>query len=121
MALVSREGKLSIIGIFTTAYTANLPYTHPRMSVVLGLALEEVDLGQTVELTVELLDPDAQQLQSTRGVFDFSPDADLRGGFHCNFEFDLVELSQGGLHEFSIKINGSQASTLPLSVETRPR
>lgn len=58
-AVISREGKLSIIGIFDQIYAENIPATHSKMSVV-GVVKGEINSDHTLHLFVS--DPAGKEL-----------------------------------------------------------
>ncbi len=59
-ANISREGKLNVLGIFNTIRANQFPAMHPQMYVVVELLASPSEYDTERELTVKILDSDAQ-------------------------------------------------------------
>lgn len=61
-ASVSKEGKLSAMGIFTRIYVTSLPAVHPLMFLAFELEVRPAELGHPVKLGIKLVDADGQKM-----------------------------------------------------------
>lgn len=63
-ANLTGDGKLNVMGIFREINAYNFPARHPSMHLVIKLAAELGEYGETRSLTVKLLDPDGAEILS---------------------------------------------------------
>lgn len=117
LATVSREGNLSIIGIFDRWRSPVFPFHLPTFTVVLTLILEDEDAGRTANLKVELVGPEGNLIQAAHGDLKVDPNIDIRGKLNFMLRFDCTLIKEAGSHEIQIRIDGAQAKAIQLLIE----
>jgi hypothetical protein len=61
-ANITRDGKLNVMGIFNKINAVNFPARHSSMHLIVKLAAELGEYGETRDLSVRLLDPDGGEI-----------------------------------------------------------
>jgi hypothetical protein len=118
-ALVSQDGKLSLIGIFDRIAVPGLPIQHPRFFVV---AVFDMAPGNHM-VRVELLDPtghsvlQGQEQGAPEGVP--IPVTVAAAGQSGNLiaELNLLPLEFAGRYDFNLYVGDDRVGTIPLNVE----
>ena len=110
-AMVGQDGKVSVIGIFRTINVSGLPAEHPRMYLVVILAL---DAGPHT-VAVQLHRPDG-----TPAMAD-PPEIPVHAvaGQDVNVIVELNKLTFGslGTYQLMVKVDGSPAGTAAVAIE----
>lgn len=65
-ALLSADGKVSLLGVFTRINAAQLPTVLPRAYFVFELGLDYTEMGKPFEVRVECVDADGSPVLKTR-------------------------------------------------------
>lgn len=60
-AMISQDGKLSTMGIFSRIFTNTLPSVHPAMYLAFELELLLVELDRPFEMEIQLVDEDGNK------------------------------------------------------------
>jgi hypothetical protein len=112
-ALVSQDGKLSLIGIFDRIAVPGLPIQHPRFFVV---AVFDMAPGNHT-VRVELLDPTGHSVLQEQGVE--IPVSVAAAGQSGNLvaELNLLPLEFAGRYDFNLYVGDDRVGTIPLNVE----
>lgn len=66
-ANITGDGKLNVMGIFNEINAFDFPARHPSMHLVVKLAAELGEYGETRNLSVRLLDADGNQIMNLSG------------------------------------------------------
>jgi hypothetical protein len=61
-ANITRDGKLNVMGILNKINAVNFPARHSSMHLIVKLAAELGEYGETRDLSVRLLDPDGGEI-----------------------------------------------------------
>ena len=61
-AMVSREGKLSVLGIFTRITSARLPWVHPQAYIAFEIELNYAEVGKEFSVKIELVNADGGRI-----------------------------------------------------------
>lgn len=116
-AMVSREGKLSIIGIFERLYAPKCPVVHPQMALVLSFEADRAETGRPHRLEFQLIDADGNAHLSFGGEISIAPP---RAGENARFNhivnLNNVAFKHFGVYEFKMMINGEVRLGIPIRV-----
>ncbi len=112
-ALVSQDGKLSLIGIFDRIAVPGLPIQHPRFFVV---AVFDMAPGNHT-VRVELLDPTGHSVLQEQGVE--IPVSVAAAGQSGNLvaELNLLPLEFAGRYDFNLYVGDDRVGSISLTVE----
>lgn len=114
-ANMDQAGKLNVLGAFGRLSTAHFPVKHPSMYLVIKLAGERKDSGQTKQLSVKLVDDDGGELAMFRMHFEVATADVPEANFIIHFR-DL-EFPQADRYVFEVYVDDVQVGVLPLKVE----
>ena len=119
-ASVSREGKLSINGIFSNIASQAFPSAHPLLYVVFEVDLSAAELNQELTTKVKLQGADGAEIFAASMRFKVGGMA--RPGERPKIPQVLpiagLVLPAPGMYQFSIWINGSHKVDVPFSATT---
>ena len=115
-AMVSREGKLSVLGIFTRITAAEIPAVHPAAYLAFEIDLEETDPDE-FSVSIEVVSPDDEAtLLRVDGVARLQKEAvPLRDTGHILALRQLV-LPGYGTYRIRISAAGEVVHELPFEV-----
>src|SRR3990172_7620236 len=68
-ANLSREGKLNILGAFTTISAVAVPARHPATQLVLNMDVSAAEAGTEKNMEIKLLGEDGENLGQVSGAF----------------------------------------------------
>ena len=116
-AMVSQDGKLSIIGIFERIFAMKCPVTHPHMCLVLSFEADSADAGKKQKLAFQLIDADGALQLDFGGdlVVASTPSGDV-ARFNHIVNLNGVVIKEFGSYQFKILINGEVCASIPLKV-----
>lgn len=117
-ASLSREGKLSLLGIFDRVNPPSLPYTHPNMYLVIIFDASPAEAGLTREVRVTLLDANGNSILSL-GQEIVIPQPHRPGArIRINQLLALAGLkfTKAGDYQFSILVGDDEKDTVSLVV-----
>lgn len=119
-AVVSREGKLSVIGIFDRLRTSSFPAVHPSCVLVVQFAAGVAERGEQKRLTIRLMDED-HLLAQVEGDFTV-PDEPGRMRFVVNqiFQIQGLPFPRPGDYAFYVLVNGEEKKVVRLEVQQIP-
>ena len=122
-ALVSRDGKLSILGIFDQVNLPALPFGLPQMWLVVSLEGEPSEIGRQFQLDLLLWDSDGNQLFAHENTFMFMPpnQPGLRSTHNEVIGLHGMRFNTAGDHSFIIRVNGEERRRLVLRVAIAPQ
>jgi hypothetical protein len=112
-ALVSQDGKLSLIGIFDRIAVPGLPIQHPRFFVV---AVFDMAPGNHT-VRVELLDPTGHSVLQEQGVEIPVSVAGLGQSGNLVAELNMLPLEFAGRYDFNLYVGTERAGTISLTVD----
>lgn len=118
--IVSREGKLSIIGIFNSWHPQSLPFVVGRLEVVIGLHFNREDAGKEVELNLQLNDPNGNAIRETVfkiGVPSPVPDPPE---LQVSIPLEVVTFHSYGVHRLYLRADGEIAKDVSATVSEQP-
>lgn len=110
-AMISGDGKLSIIGIFDHIGVMQLPVQHPRFFIV--AVLQGQASSNVVEM--ELVAPDGRSL--TRQEITIDPNAIAAGSGNLIAEVTMLPFEAPGKYEFRVHADGEELGVMPLIVD----
>jgi hypothetical protein len=117
-ANVSREGKLNILGVFDTVFSAQFPTVHPQMQLVLRFAAAPPEAGTAHAVDVRFESEDGQALFRVPVTINVPTHAlgDTLGVDHI-ITLHNVRFAAPGRYLFRVGIDGIDALTVPLRAE----
>ena len=121
-ATVSREGKLSVLGIFTNINAAKFPATHPQMYLAFDLEMKAVEADREIALEIHLVDADGEKLFELKGTVQFKGPAGVKAKPGVSVRTSQIMAMNGltfkrpGAHEINIFLNGSLAYTVSFNI-----
>lgn len=117
-ASVSREGKLSVNGIFSFIGAQTFPVQHPLLYLVFELDLSSSELNAEYECKVKLQGPDGPEIFSA--TLKFRVGGSARPGERPKVPQIIpiggLILPGPGMHQFSIWVNGAHKFDVPFVV-----
>lgn len=120
-ANTTSEGKLNLLGEFNVIFAARVPFTWPRMFLVVKLETEPGE-GERHKLRIRVIDQDGRQVTNEiQGDADFGqrfrPGLPLTGVLI--FEIRAPTFANFGTYEFEIYANDELVTKVPLYVVPR--
>ena len=119
-ASVSREGKLSTMGIFDRIQVAAVPASHPLFYLAFELEMRLAELGVPFKMGIKLVDADGNKMLETEGEMQI--DATIAGAEVVRIPqlvaFGGMPLPRLGRYRFDIFVNGDHkhAATFDVAV-----
>lgn len=110
-ASVSLEGKLNVMGIFSTIQAREVPVTHPQLYLVVQFSVETADSGQTFEVVIALRSPrnvELLRLESSLVVPDAIPPT---ARLPQIVALHLLRFEEFGEHTFTVSVNGQDLAS----------
>jgi hypothetical protein len=117
-ASVSREGKLSAMGIFDRINVASLPAMHPFLYLAFELEIVAAELGSQFKLGIKLVDEDGNKVVETEAMGKIDATAPAGGILHAPqlIAFGGLPLPRAGRYSFDIFVNGDHKKSAPFEV-----
>ncbi len=116
-AMVSKDGKLSIIGIFEKLYAPKCPVTHPQMYIVLSFEAKHADTGHNHKLEFQLIDADGNVQLSFGGEMAMaSPPPGENARFNHIVNLNNIVFKDFGIYEFKVIVNQEVRAGVPLKI-----
>jgi len=112
------NGKLNILGIFSTLYASQTPCHHPIMSLVLSFQASAFERGSQQQVGIKLVDADGQTVLAPPDSMLQVPAADgeLTPGLNLIANLTNVKFDAFGSYQFEIFVNGQRMAQIPLTV-----
>jgi MOSC domain-containing protein YiiM len=121
-AMVSQEGKLSIIGIFEKLYAQKSPVTHPMMSLVMNFEADRADAGKQHRLEFQLIDADGTVQLNFGGDMKVAPPPPGENArFNHIVNMNNVVFKEFGSYEFKVLVNGEVRAGVPIKITEAPK
>ncbi len=118
-ANVSREGKLNILGTFSTILATQFPARHPQMQLVIRMEASAGEVGMHKALVVKLMDEDANEVGKNRPIdIEVPPPSAPGQRTEVNVIAQLVDtvFPKPGRYVFHILIDDRTEREVPLTV-----
>ena len=117
-AIVSADGKLSVMGIFDEISPPELPFRHAVMYVVASFEGGLEEAGKDILVTVALANPSGVQMTEVSQDLHVEARSSSSNKIGVNLIFGFAGhlFSESGRYEFSVKMDGQQQANLPLLV-----
>jgi hypothetical protein len=127
-ASVSREGKLSVMGIFANIFAKEAPIVHGAMHLAFELEIQRAELGRKNLIEIRLAAADGQPLLKVEAEIQVSPKigVSVPSGTPIRVPqvvaFNGVKLPQFGPYSFDIFVNGDhkQGVSFDLTAQVPP-
>ena len=116
------NGKLNIMGIFSTIYATAVPAVHQQMQFVLQLAFEPNETGERT-IRIVLQDADGRQILSVEGSLNIPhPENPERVIINQVVGLHNVLFPRYGSYEFVIEVDGEAVpAQIPLDIVPTPQ
>ena len=120
-ANVTREGKLNVLGIFTTINALSFPVIHPQMQLIYMWECNPSEAGRKKKIEIELRDADGKRNFLLEGEFEV-PTAHLARTVQGNEIVVLNNLSfeKPGSYVFNILVNGDPKEEVTFELSRVP-
>lgn len=117
-ANISREGKLNVLGAFTSIGASAFPARHPSMQLVLEMDASISEVGTVKKIEVKLLDQDGQMLGEVTGEIKVQRPAEPGQRVHFGMVIPLTDVVflKAGRHVFDVLIDGISLRQVPLTI-----
>jgi len=119
-ASVSREGKLSTMGIFDTIHVQSLPAMHPLLYLAYEIEMRPAEVGQNFKLGIKLVDADGKVMMQTEAQATAGAVAPLQAGSVLKIPQLLalggMPLPRAGRYSFDIFINDDHKTAATFDV-----
>ena len=120
-ANITREGKLNVMGLFTSMNTASFPYVHPQMQLVLELEAGAAEWDKRMEIEIKLLDEDAKQVFAVQGALQVPRgDGGRRVRMGTVLTINNIRFEKPGDYLFAVLVGGDTKKEIPLQVNLAP-
>lgn len=121
-AMVSQDGKLSIIGIFERLFAQKCPVTHPMMHLVLSFEADRSDTGKQHRLEFQLIDADGGvQLNFGGDMMVAVPPPGEQARFNHIVSLNNIVFKDFGSYEFKVLVNGEVRVGVPVRITEAPK
>ncbi|MCH8275710.1 MAG: hypothetical protein IH851_13075 [Armatimonadetes bacterium] len=114
--ILSKENKLSVIGIFSEINAQRFPMVHGHFDLALCLEFEEEDAGKQETVEICLRDPEAKPLRTVNGKINVPPQITPGQKVQLVLAFDLVTFTSPGMHQMDVSIGGQRIEAWPLNL-----
>lgn len=119
-ATISREGKLSVLGIFSNINTTSLPMIHPMLFVVFEIEMSAGELNRDIHAVVEAVDEDGKSIAKAEGSFRVAltgkPTPGERPRVPQVLPMPGLRFEKEGLFSWSIWLNKVHQTDIPFRV-----
>ena len=117
-AIISRDGKLSVLGIFDEINLATIPGVMPTpMNLVVSLTGEASEVGNSFDLELLLWDQDGNELFASQTEFELKQE---RSGLYPTHNTLIglhgLRFNRAGDHSLIGKVNGEERRRVPIRV-----
>ncbi len=126
-ASVSKEGKLSVMGIFENINVPDLPYVHPQMVLAFRIRLNYAEVGNEIPLRIECVDADGNRVFEAKATFQFgtAEGRQARPGDQPALNQILgingAKFTRTGTHNVNIFINDQLMAQIEFEVKRQPQ
>ncbi len=121
-ANLSREGKLNILGAFTSISAVEVPARHPEMQLVLNMDVSAAEAGAEKRMEIKLLGEDGENLGQVSGAFKMpklqKPGRKMQLGLILPLR-DTVFPKEGS-YQIAVVVDGRTEVEIPLRLEIIP-
>lgn len=118
-ATTSKDGKLSILGIFANINVAGLPGVHPQAFLAFELGLHYTELNEEHQLRIECRDADGNQLFEIDGPLTVEGKAGPRDEpprVTQAMRLQMLRFERAGSYDINFNINGEHKRTVTFTV-----
>lgn len=112
-ANVTNDGKLNVLGCTDRLFAYQFPATHRELYVVNSFETDNEDEGTTLEVAVQVIDPDGRPITEVRGHLEINGPKQTLNQIHC---FQDVQFAVAGAHQVNIMIDGRPATEMQLEL-----
>lgn len=121
-AATSHAGKLNLLGVFDTIYTAEIPVKYPACTIAIRLRWERIEAHQEHRIRLQFVDEDGREvIPAWEGRMQVQPLPD-RSSVASDLTLNLQQtaFNQYGQYALDLAINGRLEASLPLYVLPLP-
>ncbi len=126
-ASVSKEGKLSVMGIFENINVPEFPYTHAQMFLAFRIVLNYAEVGKEIPLKIECVDADGNRVFQAKAKFQLAavegrkPKRGDTPGLNQIIGINGVRFTRPGSHDVNIFVDGKLMAQIPFEVKRQPQ
>lgn len=117
-AAADYQGRLSILGVFDTIFTANLPAAHPHCAVALRIRFSKIEEGKH-SLALHIVDSDGKMIvPPLNGEFGIQLAGDgVEGAINLVLNLQGLTFSSYGEYAVNLAIDSQKLDSLPFWVK----
>lgn len=119
----SREGKLNILGVFDTLYSASFPVQLPQFQLVMRFRADAVEAGRNYKVEIQMIDQDGKKLANLEAGLNFGQNPSRSKGMPLKGDHIVtianISFQKAGTYEFVVFINDEVRKRIPLYVEQK--
>lgn len=117
-AMISNEGKGSIIGIFKQVNVPSLPFQLPSFFVAFEIGVHPSEMNREFDLRVEFVDADGGKIWGVDGKINIQGKAPpgSRPAMLQHIHISGLTFTRTGGHEVNVLINGEVKGSIPFDV-----
>ena len=119
----SDNGKLNLLGVFSTLFAVSTPCQHPHMAIVLNFEATAMERGTRQKIGIRLVNADGKPVINMPDSFlDIPADPTI-----VTPQLSLIANIAGvmfdtfGSYQFDIEINGTVCGRIPISIAPLPQ
>ena len=122
-ATVSKEGKLSAMGIFDRINAPSFPHQHPMLALAFQIEMMPSEVNSRFSITVKMVNADGKPQLEIQGELELT--GTLPGGKTAKVPqvnaMTGVTFAKPGMYSFDIFVNGYHAGSAPFEVANAAR
>lgn len=117
-ANLSDNGKLNILGVFSTLYAAQTPCQHPQMALVLGFQATALERGMQQSVSIRLVNADGQSVLTTpkSSVIVPTDESELTPSVNLIVNLNGIRFDTFGAYRFDVLVDGLVKAQIPITV-----
>ena len=120
-AEVSDNGKLNILGVFSSIKASQFPATHPKMCLVIRFEVLSVEFGIEKDLRIALVGPSGKEAAALEGKFCVKLDnpsapVPLLIEHDQIIQWNDISFPEPGGYAFHVLVQGDPKGSVPLSL-----
>lgn len=116
-ALVSNDGKLSVIGLFDNINAHAFPVVHPSMTLVVEFRARSSEFNREFPVEIQLVDEDGQTVFGANINLNVSGPPGLPVvNVPQIFNLQMAKFDRPGVYEFSVFVNNDLKASYPFTV-----
>lgn len=117
-ALISNDGKLSLIGITDTLFVPALPFNYPSFAIAFQIELNHAEINREFPMRLDIMGPDGEVLlrMEAKGAVQGTPRVGTNTRFGQVVTAQGVQFKTEGPHSVNIWLDGRPEQPIEFAV-----